>query len=67
MWLTIILKTALEQELINMKRENSLMTTAWYDLVSRLQMDNVGLQRRQEAPKSWINKQRQAVNAFGRR
>src|ERR1700733_324751 len=66
-WLTLNCKTALEQELTNMKRENSLMVTAWYDLTSRLQMDNVGLQRRQDAPKSWMNKQRQAVNAFGRR
>lgn len=66
-WLTLASKTALEHELTNMKRENSLMVTAWYDLTSRLQMDNVGLQRRQDAPKSWMNKQRQAVNAFGRR
>jgi hypothetical protein len=66
-WLILIFKTAMEQELTNMKRENSLMVTAWYDLTSRLQMDNVGLQRRQDVPKSWMNKQRQAVNAFGRR
>jgi protein HOOK3 len=66
-WLTLPSKTALEQEFNNLKRENSLVVTAWYDLTSRLQMDNVGLQRRQDAPRSWMNKQRQAVNAFGRR
>ncbi|KIL89781.1 hypothetical protein FAVG1_06516 [Fusarium avenaceum] len=37
-------------------------TKAWYDLTSRLQSNHVVLQRRHEAPRSWLNKQRQMVN-----
>lgn len=44
------------------------MATAWYDLTSRLQSNHVVLQRRQaDAPKSWLNKQRQMVNGQLRR
>lgn len=39
-----------------------MITTAWYDLTSRLQSNHVVLQRRQDAPRSWLNKQRQMVN-----
>jgi len=39
-----------------------MMTTAWYDLTSRLQSNHVVLQRRHDVPKSWLNKQRQMVN-----
>lgn len=39
-----------------------MMTTAWYDLTSRLQSNHVVLQRRQDAPRSWLMKQRQQVN-----
>lgn len=51
----------------NLMRENTLITTAWYDLTNRLQSNNVVLQRRQDAPKSWLNQQRQMVNAKPRR
>jgi protein HOOK3 len=51
----------------NLLRENALMSTAWYDLTSRLQSSHVVLQRRQDAPRSWLNKQRQMVNATPRR
>lgn len=46
---------------MNLKRENTLMATAWYDLTTRIQSNNVVLQRRSDAPKSWINKHRQAA------
>lgn len=51
----------------NLQRENRLIATAWYDLSSRLQSNHVVLQRRQDAPKSWLGKQRQLVNAGPRR
>lgn len=38
-----------------------MITTAWYDLTSRLQSNHVVLQRRHDAPRSWLNKQRQMV------
>ncbi|KAK8039635.1 hypothetical protein PG993_008046 [Apiospora rasikravindrae] len=55
-----------QQELVikNLQRENAMIATAWYDLTSRLQSNHVVLQRRGDAPKSWLNKQRQMVNAF---
>jgi protein HOOK3 len=61
------MKAALTQEIVNLKRENSLMVTAWYDLTARLQSNNVVLQRKADLGRSWINKQRQAVNPMGRR
>ncbi|THV49812.1 hypothetical protein BGAL_0178g00190 [Botrytis galanthina] len=51
----------------NLTRENNLMATAWYDLTNRLQSNHVVLQRRQDAPRSWVNKQRQLVNSGPRR
>jgi protein HOOK3 len=50
-------------ELANMQREIKLIATAWYDLTSRLQTNNVVLQRRSDAPRSWLNKQRHLLNA----
>ena len=38
-----------------------MIATAWYDLTSRLQSNHVVLQRRHDAPRSWVNKQRQMV------
>jgi protein HOOK3 len=61
------MKAANEALIKNLTRENSLIVTAWYDLTSRLQSNHVVLQRRQDAPKSWLNKQRQMVNATPRR
>ena len=55
-------QTALEQIIKNLQRENAMITTAWYDLTSRLQSNHVVLQRRHDAPRSWLNKQRQMVN-----
>ncbi|KAL3418671.1 microtubule binding protein [Phlyctema vagabunda] len=60
-------RTSLVGLLKNVLRENAMMSTAWYDLSSRLQSNHVVLQRRQDAPKSWLNKQRQMVNATPRR
>ncbi|KFY60046.1 hypothetical protein V497_03904 [Pseudogymnoascus sp. VKM F-4516 (FW-969)] len=60
-------KVALERENDNLKREYGMMTMAWYDLSSRVQSNTVMLQRRSEVSKSWINKQRRAVNPTGRR
>jgi len=50
-----------EKNLAALKRENALMTSAWYDLTSRLQSNNVSVGRRREDPKSWLGKQRQLV------
>lgn len=55
-------RAADEKVIKNLQRENAMITTAWYDLTSRLQSNHVVLQRRQDAPKSWLNKQRQLVN-----
>ncbi|KAK4118719.1 hypothetical protein N657DRAFT_659461 [Parathielavia appendiculata] len=55
-------KAATEQIIKNLQRENAMITTAWYDLTSRLQSNHVVLQRRHDAPRSWLNKQRQMVN-----
>ncbi|GJN85146.1 hypothetical protein PLIIFM63780_008710 [Purpureocillium lilacinum] len=55
-------KAATDQVIKNLQRENALIATAWYDLTSRLQSNHVVLQRRHDAPRSWLNKQRQMVN-----
>ncbi|KAL2135843.1 hypothetical protein VTI74DRAFT_6606 [Chaetomium olivicolor] len=60
-------KAASDQAIKNLQRENAMITTAWYDLTSRLQSNHVVLQRRHDAPRSWLNKQRQMVNATPRR
>ncbi|KAL7924937.1 hypothetical protein ACQKWADRAFT_284586 [Trichoderma austrokoningii] len=60
-------KAASDHIIKNLQRENALIATAWYDLTSRLQSNHVVLQRRHDAPKSWLNKQRQLVNATSRR
>lgn len=49
------------QELENLRRENKLMTSAWYDMTMRLQSNTVILQRK-ETPKSWLGKQRSVLN-----
>lgn len=59
---TDLSKAQYEQMIRNLQRENALITTAWYDLTSRLQSNHVVLQRRNDVPRSWINKQRQMVN-----
>lgn len=51
----------LQQEVENLRRENHLITSAWYDMTTRLQSNTVILQRRSEAPKGWLGKQRVAV------
>lgn len=60
--LTPIAQAASDHMIKNLQRENALIATAWYDLTSRLQSNHVVLQRRHDAPKSWLNKQRQLVN-----
>lgn len=60
-------KAAQDAIIKNLERENALISSAWYDLTSRLQSNHVVLQRRHDVPKSWLNKQRQLVNATPRR
>ncbi|KAK1772925.1 hypothetical protein QBC33DRAFT_33906 [Phialemonium atrogriseum] len=60
-------KAQYESTIKDLKRENAMITTAWYDLTSRLQSNHVVLQRRHDVPKSWLNRQRQMVNATPRR
>ena len=55
-------QAANDQIIRNLQRENAMITSAWYDLTSRLQSNHVVLQRRHDVPKSWLNKQRQIVN-----
>ncbi|KLU91974.1 hypothetical protein, variant [Magnaporthiopsis poae ATCC 64411] len=56
------LKAATDQTIKNLQRENAMISTAWYDLTSRLQSNHVVLQRRQDTPRTWIGKSRQMVN-----
>jgi protein HOOK3 len=56
-----LFQVELQQEVENLRRENKLITSAWYDMTMRLQSNTVVLQRRSEAPKSWLGKQRLAV------
>ncbi|KAI1820538.1 hypothetical protein F4861DRAFT_533593 [Xylaria intraflava] len=56
-------KAQAEKVIKNLQRETTLVATAWYDLTSRLQSNHYVVQRRNEAPKSWLNKQRQLVHA----
>ena len=56
------IQAANDQIIKSLQRENAMIATAWYDLTSRLQSNHVVLQRRQDMPKSWLNKQRQMVN-----
>ncbi|KAI0884583.1 uncharacterized protein GGS22DRAFT_163838 [Annulohypoxylon maeteangense] len=60
-------KAQTDQIIKNLQRENAMIATAWYDLTSRLQSNHVVLQRRHDVPKSWLNKQRQMVNATPRK
>ncbi len=55
-------QAANDQMLKNLQRENAMISSAWYDLTSRLQSNHVVLQRRQDMPKSWLQRQRQMVN-----
>jgi protein HOOK3 len=51
-----------EEELELLERENLLMATAYHDQASRLQLNSVVLLRRSDAPASWLNKQRAALD-----
>ncbi|KAI1196542.1 hypothetical protein F5X97DRAFT_334565 [Nemania serpens] len=55
-------KAQADQIIKNLEHENSRIASAWYDLSNRLQSNHFVLQRRNEAPKSWLNRQRQIVN-----
>ncbi|KAF2443778.1 hypothetical protein P171DRAFT_362724 [Karstenula rhodostoma CBS 690.94] len=59
----------LQAGLDNLRRENRLITSAWYDMTSRLQSNTVVLQRKSESPKSFLGKQRAIVgtSVLGRR
>lgn len=45
-----------------MQRELALMTSAWYDVTSRMQSDAVVVQRRGDTPRSFLNKQRKLLS-----
>ncbi|KAI1187698.1 hypothetical protein F5B17DRAFT_398427 [Nemania serpens] len=60
-------KAQQDQIIKNLEHENSRIASAWYDLSSRLQSNHFVLQRRNEVAKSWLNRQRQIVNATPRR
>jgi protein HOOK3 len=62
---TNVHQAELQQEVENLRRENQLITSAWYDMTSRLQSNTVILQRKSEAPKSWLGKQRVVVGGAG--
>lgn len=49
----------------NLERELKLIASAYHDLAGRLQMNSVTLQRRAEAPKSWLGRQRKAMEGVG--
>ena len=49
----------------NLERELKLMSSAYHDLSGRMQMNTVVLQRRAEAPKSWLGRQRKATEGPG--
>ena len=49
----------------NLERELKLVASAYHDLAGRLQLNNVVLQRRAEAPKSWLGRQRKAIEGVG--
>jgi protein HOOK3 len=60
----------LQAEVESLRRENKLIMSAWYDMTTRLQSNTVILQRKSEAPKSWLGKQRVVVggtSTLGRR
>jgi protein HOOK3 len=60
----------LQAEVESLRRENKLIMSAWYDMTTRLQSNTVILQRKSEAPKSWLGKQRVVVggtSSLGRR
>lgn len=49
------------KDMENLKRENQLMTSAWYDLTARVSAGGGMVGRRKESPKSWLGKQRAIV------
>ena len=51
----------LERKFANLERENKLMASAYYDLAGRLQMNNVALLRRTEAPRGAMGRWRAEV------
>ncbi|KAL9039788.1 MAG: hypothetical protein Q9214_004732, partial [Letrouitia sp. 1 TL-2023] len=55
------LVTTLRNENVNLKRELKLMSSAFHDLGSRIQLSNIVLQRKSEASASWLGRQRRLV------
>ena len=47
----------------NLERELKLMSSAYHDLAGRLQLNNVVFQRKAEAPKNWLGRQRKRLEA----
>ncbi|KAI9730519.1 MAG: hypothetical protein M1834_005760 [Cirrosporium novae-zelandiae] len=52
------------EELRNLQRENALIVSAWYDLTTRIQSNNVTVQRFKYEPRSFLHKQRQMLNTL---
>ncbi|KAL9614123.1 MAG: hypothetical protein Q9167_001408 [Letrouitia subvulpina] len=55
------LVTTLRNENVNLKRELKLISSAFHDLGSRIQLSNVVLQRKSEIAASWLGRQRRVV------
>lgn len=49
----------------NLERESRLMSSAFHELAGRLQLNNVVPQRKAEAPKNWLARQRRHLEAPG--
>lgn len=52
-----------KEEVELLERENLLMAMGYHDQASRLQMNSVVLLRRSDAPASWLNQQRVALDS----
>jgi len=59
------MQAELQTEVENLRLENRLIKSAWYDMTNRLQSNTVLLQRKSEAPRSWLGRQRAAVGGVG--
>lgn len=50
-----------EEYVVHLETELRLMSSAFHNLSLRLQMSNITLLRRADVPKSWLGRQRKAV------
>lgn len=52
-----------QEQLAMLERENLMISTAFHDQASRLQMNSVVILRRSDNPVSWLNKQRNTLDS----